>query len=201
MSWLESKGQVVTPSRAMRLALEEARLGWGFVSPNPLVGCAIVDKDHRLLGVGFHERVGADHAEISALKAVGDNSKINGAHIYVTLEPCAHQGRTGSCAQALAPLKPASVTYAVEDPNPLVAGKGAAVLLEAGVRCEHISQRADIPDRRELELLAEKLAEVFLHNHRTKEPFIGLKVATSTDGMMASSSGEPRWLTGAESRT
>ena len=202
MSWESLVGAIVSPVQAMKLALEEGKRGWGFVAPNPLVGCTIVDRDHRLLSVGYHAFVGGDHAEISALKKLGDTSKVEGAHVYVTLEPCAHQGRTGSCAKALAPLKPASVTYAVEDPNPLVAGKGASLLREVGVRCDHLRDRSDIStiERASLEAAAEELAEVFLHNQRFNEPFIGLKVAMSSDGMIASKTGEPRWLTGEKSR-
>jgi diaminohydroxyphosphoribosylaminopyrimidine deaminase/5-amino-6-(5-phosphoribosylamino)uracil reductase len=203
VSWKNLIGTVITPSQAMRLAIEEGKRGWGFVSPNPLVGCTIVDGQHRLLSAGFHERHGEAHAEISAIKNLGDPSMVAGSHVYVTLEPCAHEGgskKTGSCARRLSELKPQSVTYAVEDPNPLVAGKGAEMLRDAGIECSDLKNKTEIPDRGELQAAAEELAEVFLCNQRKKRPFIGLKVATSADGMMASSSGEPRWLTGQESR-
>src|SRR6185312_4543002 len=108
----------------MRMAIEEGKKGAGFVSPNPLVGCIILDQDSDLLATGYHARVGGDHAEAAALKAVRDHSRLAGAHVFVTLEPCAHQGRTPSCAKALAQLPIASVTYGLEDPNPSVAGKG-----------------------------------------------------------------------------
>lgn len=195
-----SVGQRLTPSEAMRLAIREGAKGVGYVSPNPLVGCTIVDRDHNFLAVGHHARLGGDHAEAAALKKLASPESLAGCHVYVTLEPCAHQGRTPSCAKTLAPLRPASVTYAVEDPNPLVAGKGAAILREAGVKTEPLSSRADIADREELIGDAEELAEIFLHVHRTKTPFVALKVATSLDGQMAMSSGESKWITGEKAR-
>ncbi len=205
-------GEWISPADAMTLAIQEGAKGTGYVSPNPLVGCVIVDSDHCFLASGYHKRVGHDHAEIDALKNLGDPSRVAGAHVYVTLEPCAHQGRTGSCARALAPLKPASVIYAVEDPNPLVAGKGAQILREAGVRCELLSAIArpatagsgapeiSSEDCTELAAQAEELAEIFLHNFRAKEPFVAVKVASSLDGKMAFLSGESKWITGPDSR-
>lgn len=186
----------------MRLAIQEAQRGTGLVSPNPLVGCTILDRDHRFLSVGFHRRVGFDHAEIDALKQISDRALMEGAHVFVTLEPCAHQGRTPSCAKTLAPFKLGSLTYAVEDPNPLVAGKGAAILREAGVQVRLLSEREDLSleDRTELREQAEDLAEIFLHNMRTNEPFIAVKVATTLDGKMALTSGESKWITGERAR-
>src|SRR6185437_12364273 len=108
-----------------------------------------------LLATGYHARVGGDHAEAAALKAVRDHSRLAGAHVFVTLEPCAHQGRTPSCAKALAQLPIASVTYGLEDPNPSVAGKGAAILREAGISV-HL-----YPD---LKVELEELCEDFLVN-------------------------------------
>lgn len=203
MSAIEGRiGQKITPAEAMRLAVEAGALGVGEVSPNPLVGCTIVDDEHRLLAVGFHARIGGDHAEVNALKKLNDPKQLAGAHVYVTLEPCAHQGRTPSCARTLAPLKPASVTYAVEDPNPLVSGKGAQILREAGVEVHALSERADIPENERDELIreAEELAEIFLHNQRAREPFIAVKIASSLDGQMALANGESKWITGDKAR-
>lgn len=195
-------GQKITPAEAMRLALQAGANGFGQVSPNPLVGCTIVDGDHRLLATGFHARIGEDHAEINALKKLSDPKQISGAHVYVTLEPCAHQGRTPSCARTLAPLKPASVTYAVEDPNPLVSGKGAEILREAGIEVHSLAERVDIPveERECLIVEAEELAEIFLHNQRAREPFIAVKIASSLDGQMALANGESKWITGEQAR-
>jgi len=188
-------------AQAMAIAIHEGKKGTGFVSPNPLVGCVILDAQRNLVATGYHHKVGHDHAEIDALKKLKPE-QIAGSHIYVTLEPCAHQGRTGSCAKALAPLKPASVTYAVEDPNPLVAGQGAKILRDAGVDADLLVNRKDLTadEARELEAQAEDLAEIFLHNMRAKEPFVAMKVASSLDGKMAYASGESKWITGEAAR-
>jgi diaminohydroxyphosphoribosylaminopyrimidine deaminase/5-amino-6-(5-phosphoribosylamino)uracil reductase len=192
----------LSSAQAMAIAIHEGRKGAGFVSPNPLVGCVILDRNRYLLTTGFHHSVGSDHAEIDALKKLSSPSMIEGGHVYVTLEPCAHQGRTGSCAKALVPLKPASVTYAVEDPNPLVAGQGAAILRAAGIDADLLWNRQDL-DRTEAAQLtqsAEDLAEIFLHNFRSKELFVAMKVASSLDGKMAFASGESKWITGEAAR-
>jgi diaminohydroxyphosphoribosylaminopyrimidine deaminase/5-amino-6-(5-phosphoribosylamino)uracil reductase len=195
-------GQVLSPAQAMRLAIREGAKGAGFVAPNPLVGCTILDREHRLLAIGYHKRVGHDHAEIDAVKQISDPSKLEGAHVFVTLEPCAHQGRTPSCARTLAPMKIASLTYAVEDPNPLVAGKGAAIMREVGVKTALITERSDISveEARTLAAEAEELAEIFLHNMRAKEPFVAIKIASTLDGKMALASGESKWITNEASR-
>ena len=193
-------GQPLSPAEAMRLAIREGGEGAGFVAPNPLVGCTILDRDHRFLAVGAHRKVGFDHAEVDALKKITDPAKLEGAHFYVTLEPCAHQGRTPSCARTLAPLKLGSLTYAVQDPNPLVSGKGAEILREAGVKTWLVTERDDVPEAAQLAQEAEDLAEIFLHNHRTKLPFIAVKVGTSLDGKMAMVTGESKWITGEKAR-
>lgn len=195
-------GELISPTQAMHMAIETGWAGVGFVAPNPLVGCVIVDRDHRLLAVGSHRQVGGDHAEVDALKQIEDRGKLVGSHVYVTLEPCAHQGRTPSCAKTLAPLRIGSLTYAVEDPNPLVSGKGAGILRASGTETLALMERNDIPlrERQELVAAAEELAEVFLHNMRAREPFVAVKVATSLDGKMAMTSGESKWITGDRSR-
>lgn len=181
----------LTPEQAMLMAIEEGRKGAGFVSPNPLVGCVILTKDRSLLSSGFHARVGTDHAEAAALKKISGNKNLEGAHVYVTLEPCAHQGRTPSCARALAALPLGSVTYGLEDPNPLVAGKGAAIVREAGIPIERFPG---------LQNELEELAEIFLLNMRLKRPFVAVKTAGSLDGQIALEDGTSRWITGPEAR-
>lgn len=197
-------GEILTPELSMRWALRIAERGAGFVSPNPMVGCVIVDSDHRFVAWGWHKRVGFQHAEIDALenfeKVKGSRAALRGCHVYVSLEPCAHEGRTPSCAKTLAPLAPASVTYALLDPNPLVAGKGAQILREAGVRVGDLSI-FDSGTRDELLGLAEDVAEVFLHSMKNKtRPFVTVKVASSLDGRSAMKSGESQWITGVEAR-
>lgn len=196
-------GDVMTVGAALRLAIQEAKKGAGFVSPNPLVGCTILDSRFRFLSVGYHQRVGGAHAEINAIKNLSSESNLKGAHLFVTLEPCAHSGRTPSCAKTLAENvnRPATVTYAVSDPNP-IAGGGAVILMAAGIKTAKFSDcdSVDLGERLEVTALAEDLAEIFLHNVRTSEPFVSVKVAASIDGCMALSSGESKWITGASAR-
>jgi diaminohydroxyphosphoribosylaminopyrimidine deaminase / 5-amino-6-(5-phosphoribosylamino)uracil reductase len=181
----------LTPNEAMKLAIEEGKRGAGFVSPNPLVGCVILSRDGALIGKGHHARVGEAHAEIHALESVQDSTQLNGAQVFVTLEPCAHEGRTPSCAKALAKLPIASVTFGLEDPNPLVSGKGAEILRAAGKKCEPFGGLAG-----ELE----DLAEIFLMSLREKRAFVALKAAASLDGKIALPDGSSQWITGEESR-
>lgn len=176
---------------AMALAIEEARKGAGFVSPNPLVGCVILDREFSLLSTGYHAKVGEAHAEINALNQINNPKRLEGAHLFVTLEPCAHEGRTPSCAKALAKLPLASVTFGLVDPNPQVSGKGAEILRKAGIQVHQI---------RDLQDELEELTEVFLMNMRQRRPFVALKVAASIDGRIALNSGESQWLTGEASR-
>jgi diaminohydroxyphosphoribosylaminopyrimidine deaminase/5-amino-6-(5-phosphoribosylamino)uracil reductase len=193
-------GDFVAPAQAMRLALREGARGIGRVAPNPLVGCAIVDREHRLLALGHHRQVGYEHAEIAALNNVSDRERLRGARVYVTLEPCAHEGRTGSCAKALAKLPIASLAYAVQDPNPLVAGAGAGILRAAGIDARELAEWPDIEERQELAAEAEELAEVFLFNMRRQAPFVSLKVAATLDGQMGMATGESKWITGEPAR-
>lgn len=187
-------GAVITAADCVRLAASEARKGIGFVSPNPPVGCVVVDRDHKFLASGYHHRYGFAHAEIDALDKVKNHSQLEAATFYVTLEPCAHEGKTGSCAKALSKLPLKRVVYGVEDPFDLVKGEGAKILHAAGI--EALTVREAIPFEAEaLELLCEEVAETFLHAQRTKTPFVALKVATTLDGRMAHSSGESKWIT------
>jgi diaminohydroxyphosphoribosylaminopyrimidine deaminase/5-amino-6-(5-phosphoribosylamino)uracil reductase len=184
------KTQTLTPVEAMKLAIEEARKGAGFVAPNPMVGCVILDEKFRLLSTGYHKKYGGAHAEVEALKGVSDEH-LEGAHIFVTLEPCAHDGKTPSCAKHLAELPIASLTYGVQDPNPLTNGAGAKILRKAGIEVREFDQ---------LKPELEELAEVFLQNMRNKRPFVSLKVATSLDGQMALKNGQSKWITNELSR-
>lgn len=200
MSSLENTGSLgrdslknpLTPEEAMRLAVNEATKGAGFVSPNPLVGCVILDEDMRLLSSGYHAQVGQAHAEANALAKISDSQSIKGAHVFVTLEPCAHQGRTPSCAKALAQYPLSSVTYGLVDPNPLVRGKGVEILKAAGIKTELFSGL-----QRELE----ELCEIFLCNQRKGRPFVALKAATTLDGKMAMPDGTSQWITAEGSRS
>lgn len=171
----------------MQLALQYASFGKGRTSPNPLVGAVIV-KDGRIVGTGWHRKAGTPHAEIHALNMAGDLAK--GATIYVTLEPCAHEGRTGPCAEALVKAGIARAVVAAIDPNPEVSGKGIDILKKAGIDvtvgvCEGEAKR---------------LMEVFLKWIATGRPFTVWKAAMSLDGKIATSGGESQWITGDEAR-
>ena len=182
----------MTSKEAMQLAIEEAKKGAGFVSPNPLVGCVILSRSGDLLAKGYHARVGENHAEVNALNQITDPQQLEGAQVFVTLEPCAHEGRTPSCAKRLAQLPVASVIYGVQDPNPLVSGQGAAILRQAGISVAVFTEG--------LESELEALAEIFFLNMREKRPFVAVKVASSLDGKVALHDGSSQWITGEESR-
>lgn len=185
-------GQLITSDQAMGLAIEVAKLGAPYVSPNPLVGCVVVNERHEYLTFGFHHKYGTSHAEIDALKKLS-SAEIIDSTFYVTLEPCAHEGKTPSCAKTLAKLALKKVVYGLVDPNPLVSGQGAAILSNAGIKTEEYDGelKSDLLD----------LCEVFLKNFKEKKIFIAAKVASSLDGQIALKSGESKWITGEQSRT
>lgn len=173
--------------RFMRRALELAERGAGRVNPNPLVG-AVVVKDGKIVGEGFHERFGGPHAEVVALEAAGGEA--SGADLYVTLEPCAHWGKTPPCVERIISAGVRRVFAAVRDPNPLVDGKGLAKLREAGLEVVEGL----------LEKEARKLNEPFFKFITTGRPFVVLKMALSLDGKAATRSGDSRWISNERSR-
>lgn len=176
--------------KRMRRALRLAEKGRGYVSPNPLVGCVIYSKEGKQIGEGYHERYGQAHAEINALSKVKDVSDLLDATVYVTLEPCAHYGKTPPCADALAryPLK--RVVVAMKDPNPRVNGKGIDILRKHGIKVETGL----------LEEEAKQVNEVFLFHNRYGKPFVMLKMAQTLDGYIAASDGDSQWISGPEAR-
>lgn len=184
------KNQILSDREAMQIAIQEAYKGLGCVSPNPLVGCVVLDSKNRFLSKGYHQKVGEGHAEVNALRGL-DERDLHGARIFVTLEPCAHEGRTPSCAKMLAKLPIREVIYGLEDPNPLVAGQGGEILLNSG-------KQIHVYDDLKLEL--ETLAEHFLWNFREKKVWVSLKVASSLDGQMAHQNGDSFWITDSVSR-
>lgn len=178
----------MTTADYMRLAFEEARLGIGVSSPNPTVG-AILVRDGRLVGRGhhvFHER---KHAEIVALEQA--RGEANGATLYITFEPCCHTGRTGPCTRALIDAGVVRVIAAMEDPNPLVSGKGIAELRAAGVE-------ASVDET--FTRTAEKLNEEFAHFMRTGRPLVTLKAALTLDGKIAAPEDNSGWITSEQAR-
>ena len=172
----------------MQMAIELAKKGRGFVSPNPLVGAVIV-KNNIVIGEGYHEYYGGPHAEVNAIKNA--NSDIKGATIYVTLEPCSHYGKTPPCSLAIIQNKISRVVIGSLDPNPLVSGKGIEMIRNAGIRV----------DTGVLEQETQKLNEVFFKFIQTKEPFILMKTAMSLDGKIATSNGDSKWISGEQSRS
>ena len=171
----------------MRQAIAEAEKAIYRTRPNPAVGCVIV-KDGVIVGRGATAPVGGSHAEVFAMREAGEQA--HGATAYVTLEPCAHYGRTPPCAKGLIEAGVAKVVVACADPNPLVAGKGIEILRQAGI---HV-----ITDVCTAE--AEVQNKGFLKAMACNMPYVRLKVASSLDGRTAMASGESKWITGAESR-
>ena len=171
----------------MKLALSLAARGAGWVSPNPMVG-AVVVKDGQVVGRGYHRRAGAPHAEVEALRSAGEAAR--GADLYVTLEPCNHQGRTPPCTQAILAAGVRRVIIAARDPNPQVTGGGAEFLAARGVEVHEGL----------LDTEAQRLNEAWLHYVNTGRPWVMAKAACSLDGKIATVGGESQWLTGEAAR-
>ena len=184
-------GQTISADEAMKLALETAKKGLGCVSPNPPVGCVIVDRNHRFLSCGAHLKWGAPHAEINALNQIQDISRLKEASIYVTLEPCAHEGKTGSCARTLTKFPVKRFFYGLIDPHPEVSGKGLEILKAHNKEVIHFKK---------YEPQCEKLCEQFLFRVKYQKPFVALKVGASLDGKVALKNGESQWITNEKSR-
>jgi diaminohydroxyphosphoribosylaminopyrimidine deaminase/5-amino-6-(5-phosphoribosylamino)uracil reductase len=176
-----------TDHRFMARALQLARRGLYTTDPNPRVGCVIADGD-RLVGQGWHAFAGGPHAEIAALNDAAGS--VRGMTAYVTLEPCAHHGRTPPCADALLEAGIGRVVVAVEDPSPQVAGDGLRRLREAGVTVESGLLAAQ----------AEELNPGFLKRARTGRPWLRVKTAVSLDGRTGLAGGESQWITGEDAR-
>ena len=174
-------------TRYMRRALELAARGLYTTEPNPRVGCVLV-RDGRVLGEGWHQRAGEAHAEVLALAAAG--AAAQGATAYVTLEPCAHTGRTPPCVQALIAARVSRVVYAVDDPNPLVSGAGMTALRAAG-----IDTVGDV-----LAAEARALNPGFFKRMLTGLPWVRVKLGASLDGRTALANGASRWITGRAAR-
>ncbi len=177
----------------MAEALQLARRGLYSTMPNPRVGCVIV-RDGKVIGRGFHERAGEPHAEVYALrdacKQYGEDAP-RGATAYVTLEPCAHHGRTPPCCEALSAAGIARVVCAMRDPNPLVADKGI----------EHLRQAGIVAESGVLEAAARELNIGFVSRMERGRPWVRVKLAMSLDGRTAMASGESQWLTGIAARS
>jgi diaminohydroxyphosphoribosylaminopyrimidine deaminase/5-amino-6-(5-phosphoribosylamino)uracil reductase len=175
---------------AMRAALEQAAKGLFLTSPNPRVGCVIV-RDGQIIAAGHTQRAGEAHAEVEALRdAASRGTDVRGATVYVTLEPCSHHGRTPPCTDALIAAGVSRVVAAIEDPNPLVAGKGITRLREAGIAVD-------------IGVLAEEAREMnigFFQRMQHGRPWVRVKIAASLDGGTALPNGQSQWITSAAAR-
>lgn len=170
----------------MRAALRLAKKGLGRTSPNPAVGAVIV-KNGRVIGKGYHKKAGLPHAEIEAL---GSAKNVKGATLYVTLEPCCHFGRTPPCTEAIIASGIKKVVIGAVDPNPIVRGKGMARLKKAGVAVTTGVLKNECA----------AVNEAYNHYITTGLPFVTLKLASTLDGRIATSKGESQWITGVEAR-
>lgn len=173
--------------RMMRRAIALARRGEGRVEPNPMVGCVIVRRG-QVIGEGYHRRFGAPHAEVEALRAV--NTSPRGATVYVSLEPCCHQGKTPPCSRALIEAGVARVVAAIRDPNRTVRGRGLRALRRAGVRVDTGVEAAE----------AAALIAPFATRIRLDRPYVIGKWAQSLDGKLAGARGESKWISCETSR-
>ena len=170
----------------MKLAIELAKRGLGHTNPNPIVG-AVVVKENQIIGKGYHEKYGSNHAERNALLNL---KNADGADIYVTLEPCSHFGKTPPCTDIIIEKKIKRVIIGAKDPNPLVAGKGIEKLKQAGIEVV-----CGVLEKECLEL-----NEIFFHYIRTGKPFVAMKYAMTLDGKIACYTGDSKWITEEEAR-
>lgn len=180
-------GQMDADERYMWLVMDLAAKGLGEVSPNPLVGAVLV-KEGEIIATGYHQRCGGPHAEVMALEAAGAAAR--GATLYVNLEPCSHTGRTPPCVERIIAAGVSKVVVAMQDPNPLVDGRGVARLRDAGIKVK----------TGVLQGKAARLNEVFLHYIVTGRPFVTMKAAMTLDGKIATRTGASRWISGERSR-
>lgn len=171
----------------MERAIALAKKGMGFTSPNPLVGAVIV-KDNRIIGEGYHEKCGELHAERNAFASLTESAE--GATLYVTLEPCCHYGKTPPCTQAIIEHKIGTVVIGSRDPNPLVAGKGVKILQQAGITVVKDYMREE----------CDAINEIFFHYITTRRPYVAMKYAMTLDGKIATRTGASKWITGEQAR-
>ena len=177
----------MTDQDFMRRAMELAKRGRGWTNPNPVVGAVIV-KDGRIIGEGYHARFGGLHAERNAIASLRESAR--GAAMYVTLEPCCHYGKTPPCTEAILEQGIGRVVIGSRDPNPKVAGKGAALLREAGVEVEEDFLRKE----------CDQLNPVFFHYITKGTPYVVMKYAMTLDGKIATCTGASKWITGEKAR-
>ena len=180
-----------TDQEAMSLAIDQAYKARGLVSPDPLVGAVILNKNRKLLSTGFYARYGALHAEKVALDKLKKKSVLEGSHLFVTLEPCSHFGKNPPCVKSLIKYPWKSITYGIEDPNPKVNQRGVAELKKHGYL---------VKKSRFFQVELQRLYEAFTWNMKKQQAFFALKTASSLDGVAGLSHGESQWITSASSR-
>jgi diaminohydroxyphosphoribosylaminopyrimidine deaminase/5-amino-6-(5-phosphoribosylamino)uracil reductase len=173
----------------MHRAMELARLGFGNVSPNPMVGCVIVCED-KIIGEGFHQQYGGPHAEVNAISSVKDKDLLRRSTVYVSLEPCAHFGKTPPCANLLVKHQVKKVVISNVDPNPLVAGKGINIIKNGGVEVETGLMEQEGAD----------LNKRFFKSIEKKRPYVILKWAQTADGFIARENYDSKWISNDISR-
>jgi diaminohydroxyphosphoribosylaminopyrimidine deaminase/5-amino-6-(5-phosphoribosylamino)uracil reductase len=173
----------------MEKAIGLALKGGVNVNPNPQVGC-VITRDGTIVGTGYHEFFGGPHAEVNAFIDLGEGNESTDLEVYVTLEPCAHYGKTPPCAELLISKKPSKVYVATLDPNPLVAGKGVRMLRDAGIEVEVglLQEKAQLINRR------------FFVLHEGKRPYVVLKWAETADGFVARNDYSSKWISGSQAR-
>lgn len=173
--------------RYMLRAIELAKKGVGYTNPNPMVGAVIV-KDGRIIGEGYHQRCGQLHAERNAFASLTESAR--GADLYVTLEPCCHYGKTPPCTEAIVEHQIGRVFIGSRDPNPKVSGKGAQFLREHGIQVfEDVCREA-----------CDEINPVFFHYITRKRPYVVMKYAMTLDGRIATRTGKSKWITGEAAR-
>lgn len=177
----------MTDQEYMLRAIQLAKKGEGWTNPNPMVGAVIV-KDGRIIGEGYHKKCGELHAERNAIASLTESAE--GATIYVTLEPCCHYGKTPPCTEAIIEQKIKKVVIGSRDPNPKVAGKGAQILRESGITVVQDFMREE----------CDRLNPVFFHYITTKIPYVVMKYAMTLDGKIATKTGASKWITGETAR-
>ena len=183
----KKEGIELTDKEYMLRAISLAKKGEGWTNPNPMVGAVIV-RDGRIIGEGYHKKYGELHAERNAFASLKESAK--GATMYVTMEPCCHYGKTPPCTQAIIEHKIGKVVIGSKDPNPKVSGKGVQILKEAGISVVEDFLREE----------CDKLNPIFFHYIRTKMPYVVMKYAMTLDGKIATKTGESKWITGKEAR-
>ena len=183
----KKEGIELTDKEYMLRAISLAKKGEGWTNPNPMVGAVIV-RDGRIIGEGYHKKYGELHAERNAFASLKESAK--GATMYVTMEPCCHYGKTPPCTQAIIEHKIGKVVIGSKDPNPKVSGKGVQILKEAGISVVEDFLREE----------CDKLNPIFFHYIKTKTPYVVMKYAMTLDGKIATKTGESKWVTGKEAR-